>query len=93
MTLGWNAAGVVVEAGNEVTSLKAGDEVYGVPNFPDDGSYADYCVSKAIQFAIKPQSLDFTQAAGVPLAALTAWTGIFAHGGSKPSQRILIQGA
>lgn len=93
MTLGWDAAGVVVETGGEVTSLKAGDLVYGVPNFPGDGSYAEYCIGKATQFAIKPQSLDFTQAAGVPLAALTAWTGMFTHGNLKPGQRILIQGA
>ncbi|MBS7564783.1 NADP-dependent oxidoreductase [Mucilaginibacter sp. Bleaf8] len=93
LTLGWDAAGIVVEIGSEVTSLKQGDQVYGVPNFPGDGSYAEYCVGKATQFAIKPQSLDFTQAAGVPLAALTAWTGMFAYGDLKPGQRILIQGA
>ena len=93
MTLGWDAAGIVVETGSEVTSIKAGDHVYGVPNFPGDGSYAEYCVGKANQFAIKPQSLDFTQAAGVPLAALTAWTGMFGHGDLKSGERIFIQGA
>ncbi|WP_374950162.1 NADP-dependent oxidoreductase [Mucilaginibacter sp.] len=93
MTLGWDAAGIVVETGSDVIFLKAGDHVYGVPNFPGDGSYAEYCVGKASQFAIKPQSLDFTQAAGVPLAALTAWTGVFGHGNLKPGQRIFIQGA
>jgi len=93
MTLGWDASGIVIEAGSEVTALKAGDHVYGIPNFPGDGSYAEYCVGKATQFAIKPKSLDFTQAAGVPLAALTAWTGMFAHGELKSGQRILIQGA
>ncbi|QXV63977.1 NADP-dependent oxidoreductase [Mucilaginibacter sp. 21P] len=93
MTLGWDAAGIVTQTGSEVTSLKTGDQVYGVPNFPGDGSYAEYCVGKASQFAIKPQSLDFRQAAGVPLAALTAWTGIFGHGDLKPGERILIQGA
>ncbi|MBL4678100.1 MAG: NADP-dependent oxidoreductase, partial [Mucilaginibacter sp.] len=93
MTLGWDAAGIVVETGSAVTSLKAGDQVYGVPNFPGNGSYAEYCVGKATQFAFKPQSLDFTQAASVPLAALTGWTGIFAHGDLKPGQRIFIQGA
>jgi NADPH:quinone reductase-like Zn-dependent oxidoreductase len=93
MTLGWDAAGIVIETGSAVTSLKAGDQVYGLPNFPGDGSYAEYCVGKASQFAIKPKSLGFTQAASVPLAALTGWTGMFAHGDLKPGQRILIQGA
>ncbi len=93
MTLGWDAAGVVEETGSEVTGFQKGDAVYGVPNFPGDGSYADYCAAKATQFAGKPRSLSFTEAAGVPLAALTGWTGMFAHGKLQAGQRILIQGA
>ncbi|MBD1394087.1 NADP-dependent oxidoreductase [Mucilaginibacter glaciei] len=93
MTLGWDAAGIVEETGREVSSLKKGDAVYGVPNFPGDGSYAEYCVAKASQFAPKPRSLNFNEAAGVPLAALTAWTGIFGHGKLLPGQRIVVLGA
>lgn len=93
MTLGWDAAGVVEELGSEVTGFQKGDAVYGEPNFPGDGSYAEYCAAKASQFARKPQSLSFTEAAGVPLAGLTAWTALFEHGQLQPGQRILIQGA
>jgi NADPH:quinone reductase-like Zn-dependent oxidoreductase len=93
MTLGWDAAGVVEETGSDVTEFQKGDEVYGVPNFPGDGSYAEYCAAKANQFALKPKSIGFNKAAGVPLAALTAWTGIFEYGKLQPGQRILIQGA
>ena len=93
MTLGWDAAGIVEETGSEVTGFQKGDAVYGVPNFPGNGSYAEYCAAKATQFALKPQSLNFNEAAGVPLAALTAWTGMFAHGNLQAGQRILIQGA
>lgn len=93
MTLGLDTAGIVEEVGKEVTSLKTGDEVYGVPNFPGDGSYAEYCVGKASQFALKPKSISFNEASGVPMAALTAWTGIFEYGKLQPGQRILIHGA
>ncbi len=93
MTLGWDAAGVIEEVGSEVTGFQKGDAVYGVPNFPGDGSYAEYCAAKATQFALKPRSLSFNEAAGVPLAALTAWTGMFAYGKLLAGQRILIQGA
>ena len=93
MTLGWDAAGIVEEVGGDVTGFKKSDEVYGVPNFPGDGSYAEYCAAKASQFALKPESIGFNEAAGVPLAALTAWTGIFEHGKLQSGQRILIQGA
>ena len=93
MTLGWDASGVVEATGSEVTFFKKGDAVYGVPNFPGDGSYAEYCVAKANQFAFKPQNIGFNEAAGVPLAGLTAWTAMFEHGKLQPGQRILIQGA
>ncbi|HEX8503802.1 MAG TPA: NADP-dependent oxidoreductase [Hymenobacter sp.] len=93
LTLGWDAAGVVAELGSEVTGFKIGDAVYGVPNFPGDGSYAEYCAAKASQFARKPQSLGFTEAAGVPLAGLTAWTALFEQGQLQAGQRVLIQGA
>ena len=93
LTLGWDAAGIVEEIGSDVTGFKKGDAVYGVPNFPGDGSYAEYVAAKAVQFALKPESLSFNEAAGVPLSALTAWTAMFEHGKLKSGQRILIQGA
>ncbi|NVO86316.1 NADP-dependent oxidoreductase [Hymenobacter terrestris] len=93
MTLGWDAAGVVEELGSAVTGFEKGDAVYGVPSFPGDGSYAEYCVAKASHFARKPQSLGFTEAAGIPLAGLTAWTALFAYGKLQAGQRVLIQGA
>ncbi len=93
MTLGWDAAGVVEEVGSAVTGFGKGDAVYGEPNFPGDGSYAEYCAAKASQFALKPKSLSFTEAAGVPLAGLTAWTALFEHGKVQAGQRVLIQGA
>lgn len=93
MTLGWDAAGIVEETGSEVTAFKKGDEVYGVPNFPGDGSYAEYLTAKASQFALKPKSIGFNEASGVPLAAVTAWSGIFDLGKLESGQRILIHGA
>ena len=93
MTLGWDAAGVVEALGSAVTGFRKGDAVYGEPNFPGDGSYAEFCAAKASQFAHKPRSLSFTEAAGVPLAGLTAWTALFEHGRLQPGQRLLVQGA
>lgn len=94
MTLGWDAAGIVEETGSSVTEFKKGDKVYGVPNFPgSNGSYAEYCAAKASQFAIKPKSISFNEAAGVPLVGLVAWAGIFELGKLQSGQRILIHGA
>jgi NADPH:quinone reductase-like Zn-dependent oxidoreductase len=94
LTLGWDAAGVVEDIGSNVTGFKPGDAVYGIPNFPGtQGSYAEYMPAKASQFALKPKTINFNEAAGVPLAGLTAWTGIFEHGKLQAGQRILILGA
>lgn len=93
MTLGWDAAGIVEAIGSEVTTFKKGDAVYGIPNFPGNGSYAEYCAAKASQFAHKPTNLSFNEAAGVPLAGLTAWAALFEQGKLQPGQRVLIQGA
>jgi len=93
LILGCDAAGTVEEVGSEVTNFKKGDQVYGCPNFPGDGSYAEYCAAKAGQFALKPKSISFNEAAGVPLAALVAWAGLFELGHLQVGQRILIHGA
>ncbi|PWS26210.1 NADP-dependent oxidoreductase [Pedobacter yonginense] len=93
MTLGWDTAGVIEELGEKVTGFQKGDAVYGVPNFPGEGSYAEYVAAKASRFALKPYNICFNDAAGVPLAALTAWTAMFEFGKLKMGQRILIQGA
>jgi NADPH:quinone reductase-like Zn-dependent oxidoreductase len=93
LTLGCDAAGIVEEVGSEVTNFKKGDQVYGCPNFPGDGSYAEYCAAKANQFALKPKSISFNEAAGVHLAALVAWAGLFELGQLQAGERILIHGA
>lgn len=93
LTLGWDAAGIVEETGSNVTGFKKGDAVYGIPNFPGDGSYAEYVAAKASQFALKPKSIGFIEASAIPLASVTAWNGIFEFGKLQSGQRILIHGA
>lgn len=94
MTIGWDVAGVIEETGSDVTGFKKGDAVYGVANFPGEyGSYAEYTSAKASQFALKPKNISFNEASGVPVAALTAWTGMFEDGQLQQAQRILILGA
>ena len=81
----------VVEFGSFTSAFQRGDEVYGMPGF-DRGTYADYVVARATEIARKPTTLDLTEAASVPLAALTAWQGLFDHGGLQPGQSVLILG-
>ncbi|WP_406267503.1 NADP-dependent oxidoreductase [Streptomyces sp. NBC_00191] len=93
-TLGWDVSGVVEETGFGVTTLKAGDEVYGMPWFPRAaGGYAEYVTAPARQFARKPASISHEQAAAVPLAALTAWQALVDTADIRPGQRVLIHAA
>ncbi len=93
LTLGWDASGVVEEVGSGVTNFKKGDAVYGLPKFPGDGSYAEYFIARATQMAIKPKSIGFNEAAGVPLAGTTAWSGVFDFGKIQTGQSLLVHGA
>lgn len=93
-TLGWDVSGVVEEVGFGVTTLKPGDEVYGMPWFPRAaGGYAEYVTAPARQFARKPVSVSHEQAAAVPLAALTAWQALVDTADVQPGQRVLIHAA
>ncbi|MGW1140486.1 NADP-dependent oxidoreductase [Streptomyces zhihengii] len=92
--LGWDVSGVVEEVGFGVTTLAPGDEVYGMPWFPRQaGAYAEYVTAPARQFARKPASLSHTEAAAVPLAALTAWQILTDTAHVEPGQRVLVHAA
>ena len=92
--LGWDVSGVVEETGFGVTTLKPGDEVYGMPWFPRAaGGYAEYVTAPARQFARKPATIGHEQAAAVPLAALTAWQALVDTAHVGPGQRVLVHAA
>jgi NADPH:quinone reductase-like Zn-dependent oxidoreductase len=76
----------------DVNDFVAGDEVYGYLS-AHSGGYAEYVAAPASEFVRKPKQIDFDTAASVPVAALTAWQGIFDHGKLAGGQRILITGA
>ncbi|WSG82407.1 NADP-dependent oxidoreductase [Streptomyces sp. NBC_01718] len=91
---GWDVSGVVEEIGFGVTTLKPGDEVYGMPWFPRAaGGYAEYVTAPARQFARKPATVSHEEAAAVPLAALTAWQALVDTADIQPGQRVLIHAA
>lgn len=86
-------SGVVVELGRNVEGLVVGDEVYALSGFDRDGAAAEYIVVQDEFLAPKPKTLDHIHSASVPLAALTAWQGLFEHGRLTKGQRVLIHGA
>lgn len=93
LTLGLDFSGVVEAIGAGVTDAAVGDEVYGFSRMMRQGAYAEYVVVDADEIAPKPASIDHVTAAAVPLAAITAWQGLFDIGGLQAGQTVLIHGA
>lgn len=89
--VGWDVAGVVDAVGHGVTTLAPGDEVMGMPWFPRQAAgYAEYVTAPSRQFVRKPARLSFEQAAGLPLAGLTAWQVLVDTADVRPGQRVLV---
>ncbi len=90
---GHEFAGVVDALAPETAGVRIGDAVYALSSFCRDGSAAEFIAIRAMDLAPKPQSLDFEQAAAVPLAGLTAWQALFDHAQIGKGERVLIHGA
>jgi zinc-binding alcohol dehydrogenase family protein len=95
--LGWDAAGTVAAVGPEVTLFKPGDEVYYAGDVTRQGSNSELQLVDERIVARKPRTLDFAQAAAIPLTAITAWECYFDRmkvdpGGAHRGQTLLIIG-
>ncbi|MFF2844469.1 NADP-dependent oxidoreductase [Paenarthrobacter sp. NPDC057981] len=72
---GWDVAGVVESVGIDAPHFQPGDEViaYGRKDFVHGGSFAEYIALPERLLARKPESLNWNESAGLPLAGLTAF--------------------
>nr|WP_188755087.1 NADP-dependent oxidoreductase [Microbacterium album] len=88
---GFDFSGVVVSSPYEAHPLPPGTPVFGMAAVPrTPGTYAEYAVASTTSVARKPASLSHVEAAGVPLAALTAWQLVIETAHAHEGQRILI---
>jgi NADPH:quinone reductase-like Zn-dependent oxidoreductase len=93
LTPGSDLAGDIVAVGPGVSSVSVGDQIYGVTNSQFLGSYAEYAVASAAMVSKKPTSLTYSEAASVPVVAVTAWQALFDQAKLEPGQKVLIHGA
>jgi NADPH:quinone reductase-like Zn-dependent oxidoreductase len=89
--LGFEASGTVTKLGEGVTAFEVGDAVFGQTH--GQGAAAEYSVLPVSAAAKAPPVLDLQDAAGLVIAGLTAWQGLFDHGNLQPGQRVLIHAA
>jgi NADPH:quinone reductase-like Zn-dependent oxidoreductase len=87
---GHEFSGVIEQVGSDIAGWTPGDAVFGANG--TGAAYAEYLAVKPAGIARKPSNLSFEEAASVPVAAQTAWQGIFTHGHLEKGQTILIHG-
>ena len=75
--LGWDASGIVREVGPDVTQFQPGDEVYYAGSITRPGTNVEFHLVDARIVGRKPASLDWAEAAALPLTTLTAWEAMF----------------
>jgi NADPH:quinone reductase-like Zn-dependent oxidoreductase len=89
-TMGSDLAGVVIEVGSRVTRFKPGDEVFASIFDLGTGSLAEFAVVPESAAASKPATLDFVQAASIPMVGLTSWQALEERARLAPGQKVFI---
>jgi len=89
-TLGSDLAGVVVEVGSRVTRFKPGDAVFASIFDLGVGALAEFARVPESAAALKPENLDFVQAASIPMVALTSWQALNERARLGPGQKVFI---
>ena len=90
--MGSDFSGVIKAVGPEVEHFHVGQSVFGTV-VDESGSYAEFALTHSAQIAIKPDALDYIQAAALPIASMTAWQALFDEAGLEAGQKVLIHAA
>lgn len=90
LILGNDLAGTVVAVGAGVRRFKVGDEVFAHPGKDRIGTFAERIAIADVDLALKPATIGMTDAAALPLVALTAWQVLVERAQIKPGQKVLI---
>lgn len=89
-TLGSDLAGVVTEVGSRVTRFKPGDAVFASIFDTGTGAIAEFAVVPESVAALKPDNLDFVQAAAIPMVGLTSWQALKERLNLRAGQKVFI---
>jgi NADPH2:quinone reductase len=90
-TPGNDGAGVVQQAGADVTEFKAGDRVYTAGSVT--GTYAEFALCKKEQVHPLPANVSFAQGAAIGTPYATAYRGLLQRAVAKPGETALVHGA
>ncbi|HAT33252.1 MAG TPA: zinc-binding alcohol dehydrogenase family protein [Janthinobacterium sp.] len=96
--LGWDASGIVRAVGPDVTLFQPGDRVWYAGSIARPGTNSELHLVDERIVGHMPASLDFAEAAAMPLTAITAWELLFerlqvSRDKSVQGQSLLVIGA
>jgi alcohol dehydrogenase len=94
-TLGMDFSGVVKQVEEDAHSdFKQGDEVYGQASIFSGGSgaFAELALASIDSIAHKPKTLNYLEAAALPLVGVSAWQALVEHIGLSKDKKVLVQG-
>jgi len=90
-TPGNDGAGVVEQAGADVTEFKPGDRVYTAASLT--GTYAEFALCRKEQVHLLPANVSFAQGAAIGTPYATAYRGLLQRAVAKPGETVLVHGA
>ncbi len=91
--LGIVSSGEIDSVGSGVCRFKPGDQVFAATDFDRFGAYAEYlCIKETGSIALKPEKMNYEEAASIIFGGLTA-IDFLRRAGLKKGQKILIYGA
>lgn len=88
--MGSDVAGVVAEVGSRVTRFKPGDAIFASTFDLGTGTLAEFAVVPDSAAALKPENLDFVEAASIPMVGLTSWQALKERARIRPGQKVFI---
>ncbi len=86
---GSDAAGTIVALGDDVVDRAVGDRVL----VSRGGAFAEYLALPAAATVPIASTTSAVEAAGLPIAGVTAWQAVVEHGAVQPGQRVVVNGA
>lgn len=89
LKFGFECTGKIVSVGKEVNEFKVGDDVIALYN----PSFSSYITLPASRAAMKPNHLNFEEAATIPLAFMTAYYSLVQLAKLSRHERVLIHAA
>ncbi|MET0454448.1 MAG: NADP-dependent oxidoreductase [Mycobacterium sp.] len=90
---GHEVSGVIAEMGYGTTGFTVGERVFGITDWCRNGTLAEFVAVEARNLATLSTGVGHVAAAALPVSGLTAWQGLFTHGGLEAGQTVLIHGA